>query len=113
MATHLPPYATEWLDELIDEATMDAYGEGEQRIGLFTMIEEHLALPFETQVLGVTVQVERVDMTEADDVVAICRREGERQTIPLAGLPLPEPPPDGAEWIAAYRRWLRRSGGEE
>jgi len=35
------------------EAIVDAYGESEQAVGLYTMIEKHLALPFETMVLGV------------------------------------------------------------
>ena len=39
------------LDELIEEATIDAYGDSEQRVGFYTMIEENLALPFETRCL--------------------------------------------------------------
>lgn len=42
------------LEELVEEALVDAYGEDEQRTALFTMIEEHLAVPFEAEVLGVT-----------------------------------------------------------
>jgi len=38
---------------------------------------------------------------------AVCERGGERQRIGLANLPLPSPPPSGAEWIAAYRHWTR------
>ena len=34
-----------WLDELAEEATIDAYGESEERVGLLTMLEEHLAVP--------------------------------------------------------------------
>jgi hypothetical protein len=30
-----------------------------------------------------------------------------RQAIPILDLPLPTPPPDGAEWIEAYRHWAR------
>ena len=71
------------------------------------MIEEHLALPFETEVLGVTVTVERIDQTEAEEVVAICRRGRIRQRINVLDLPLPSPRPDGAEWIEAYRYWAR------
>jgi hypothetical protein len=33
--------------------TVDAYGDDEQLIGLFTMNEEDLAVPFTTTVLGV------------------------------------------------------------
>ena len=38
-------------------------------------------------------------------IVAICAHGKHRQAIPILDLPLPDPPPDGTEWIAAYRRW--------
>jgi hypothetical protein len=71
------------------------------------MIEQELELPFETTVLGVNVSVKRVDITEANDVVAVCYRGRDRQAIPILELSLPEPPPTGWEWIEAYRRWAR------
>ncbi len=95
------------LQELVDDAIVDAYGESEQRTGFFTMIQEHLALPFDTEVLGVAVTVERIDLTEADEIVANCRRGRERQSIPILDLLLPKPPPAGAESIEAYRYWAR------
>jgi hypothetical protein len=45
------------LDALVDEAMVDCYDEDEQLTGLFTMIEDNLAMPFTTQVLGVEVTV--------------------------------------------------------
>jgi hypothetical protein len=101
-----PKVSTAELDELIEQATTDCYNESEQVTGLFTMIEEHLALPFQTTVLGTTVTVARVDVTASDQIVAICKRDSHRQTIPILDLPLPSPAPDGAERIEAYRRWL-------
>jgi hypothetical protein len=95
------------LEQLIAEATVDAYGDAEQRGGLYAMLEEQLALPFVTEVLGVAVTVERIDLTPSDEIVAICRRGKTRQAIPILDLPLPAPPPTGAEWIEAYRRWAR------
>lgn len=95
------------LDELIEEATIDAYGDSEQRVGFYTMIEENLALPFRTQVLGVEATVTRIDLNDAEEIVAICTRGRSRQTIPILDLPLPTPAPAGVEWIEAYRRWLR------
>ena len=94
------------LDHLIDEATVDAYNESEQAIGLFTMMEEHLAVPFTTTVLGVGVTVERIDITGADTIVAVCRRGRARLRVPILDLALPSPTPTGAEWIDAYRRWI-------
>jgi Calcium binding len=95
------------LDELVDEAIMDAYGESEQRVGLLCMLQEHLAVPFSTEVLGTLVRVERVDLNDADAIVATCRRGQQRQKIPILDLPLPSPPPAGWEWIEAYRHWAR------
>jgi RNase H-fold protein (predicted Holliday junction resolvase) len=94
------------LAEMIQEATVDCFNESEQLTGLFTMIEEHLEVPFETIVLGVPVTVERIDQNPSEQIIAICRRGGYRQSLPILGLPLPEPPPGGAEWIEAYRQWL-------
>lgn len=92
------------LDALIGEATVDAYDDDEQLTSLFTMIEDNLAVPFTTQVLGVEVTVRRVDLRQGG-VVAICHRDRFRQAIGILDLPLPEPSPSGAEWIEAYRHW--------
>lgn len=92
------------LDLLIDEAIVDANGEDEQLSGFAVMIADNLAMPFETTVLGVTVTVEKVSET-GSGIVAICVRGKHRQAIPVLDLPLPDPPPRGAEWIAAYDRW--------
>ena len=92
------------LDALIDEASVDAYGEDEQLSGFAVMIGDNLAVPFETTVLGVTVTVEKVGETESG-IVAICVRGQYRQAIPILDLPLPDPAPRGSEWIAAYGRW--------
>ncbi|MFT3775389.1 MAG: calcium-binding protein [Minicystis sp.] len=91
------------LRELIEEATVDAYGESEQQTGFLTMIQEHLSVPFETMVLGVPVRVTKVDSNDADEIVAICRRGALVQRIPVLDLPLPDPLPEGFEWIEAYR----------
>ena len=95
----------EYLNELIEQATTDAYNESEQAGGFFAMIEDNLALPFVTQVLGQEVTVAKVDITKRDQIVAICVRGKVSQTIPILDLPLPDPQPKGAEWIDAYRRW--------
>jgi len=95
------------LDELVEEAVIDAYGESEQCVGFLTMLEEHFAVPFTTDILGTSVRVERVDLNGADEIVVICRRGKQRQSIPILDLPLPSPPPAGWEWIEAYRHWVR------
>lgn len=90
-------FSTSRLDELVEAAIVDCDNESEQATGLYTMI---------ATVLGVRVIVERVDLTQRDESVAVCRRAGVRQAVPLLDLPLPSPPPEGTEWIEAYRHWL-------
>jgi hypothetical protein len=95
------------LDELIEEATVDAYNDHEQITGLFTMLDEHLAVPFDTELLGITITVKKIDLTVEHEIVAICHRGAHKQSIPILELPLPARRPDGAQWIDAYRRWRR------
>ncbi len=96
------------LDALIEEATVDAYGESEQATAFLTALEEYLALPFRATVLGEAVVVEKIDLSDADELIAICRRRGKRQKVRLLDLELPVRRPKGAEWVAAYHRWSRR-----
>ena len=70
-------FTTKYLDKLIEEATTDAYNESEQAGGFFAMIEENLALPFVTQVLGQEVTVAKLDITKRDEIVAICAWQGD------------------------------------
>ena len=95
------------LNEMAEEATVDAYDESEQISGWSCMLDEHLAVPFEAVVLGVSVTVEKLDLRDDLQIVAICKRGRTRQAIEIRELPLPTPRPAGAEWIEAYRHWRR------
>ncbi|HSB78491.1 MAG TPA: hypothetical protein VLM91_06870 [Candidatus Methylomirabilis sp.] len=98
----------------MEEALVDACGDEERRTAFYTMLEEHLAMPFKTEVLGVEVTVQHVDLTDDEQIVAVCTSGKLRQAIPILALPLPDPPPGGAEWIEAYRRWARGgTGGDD
>lgn len=95
------------LEQLIEEATVDCYNESEECTGLFTMIEENLDIPFVTTVLGVVLTVTAVDITDDDQIVAVCRRGRDLLRVALSELPMPDPRPAGAEWVDAYRHWAR------
>ena len=98
------------LRALIEDATVDCYNDDEQATGLYTMLDEHLVLPFETTVLGITVTVDAIDLRDTGDIVSLCTKNRNRQPIPLDDLPLPAPPPQGVEWVEAYRLWARQRG---
>lgn len=72
------------------------------------MLEEYLTLPCEASVLGEVVVVEKIDIDHAGELIAMCRRRGKRHKVRLSELELSVPRPQGAEWVAAYRRWYRR-----
>jgi hypothetical protein len=91
---------------MVAEATVDCHDEEEQLTGLATMIENELEVPFTTMVLGLPVTVRAV-IHASHGLVADCVHGQHRQAIHVLDLPLPEPPPKGAEWIAAYRHWAR------
>ena len=93
------------LQEMIAEALADAHDDQEATVGFLSILEENIAFPFETVVLGVPA-VEGLEQTSRD-IAAIVARGGARQAIPIEELPLPSPPPAGSEWIEAYRIWAR------
>lgn len=74
---------------MVAEATVDCYNDGECVTGFYTMLDEHLAMPFQTSVLGVDVTVAKIDLTADDTIVAVCTRGRSRQRIPILDLPLP------------------------
>src|SRR4051794_37747586 len=74
------------LDRLIEGATVDCHDESEQISGFYTMLEENIELPFETQVFGVQVTVESLDLTDAEEIVSVCRRGQDRQVVPILHL---------------------------
>jgi hypothetical protein len=95
------------LNALIAEATVDCYNDSECVTGFYNAFEEDLAVPFQTVVLGVDVTVAGIDLTDDERIVAVCTRGPSTQRISVLDLPLPTPQPDGAEWIEAYRRWVK------
>jgi calcium binding protein len=105
--TARPRLSKQRLEALVEEAIVDAYGESEQRVGFLCTLQQQVACPFTTEILGQPVRVERIDSNDAEEIVAVCRHERHRQLIPIIDLPVPSPPPTGWEWIEAYRYWTR------
>jgi hypothetical protein len=95
------------LRQLIEQATVDAHDDAEQLVSFATMLDQRLAVPFQTSVLGTDVTVTRIDQSDDGHIVALCHRGRSRQRIPMLDLPLPDAAPKGAEWIEAYRLWAR------
>jgi hypothetical protein len=98
----------ETLDKLVEEVTVDAYGDDEQFWAFRQAFEDEMALPVDGFVIGEPVSVIAIDYdgNERRGLTARCRREdGAEYTIALPEVELPQAS-TGALYIAAYRRWL-------
>ena len=104
----------ERIRELIEEATVDAYGEDEQHSGLLTMIEDNVETPFSAKIIGEKVTV--VDLTYPKSgygLVAVCERNGKKHRVDITSLEFVKPRPVGFEWIEAYLDWRGNVIGED
>ena len=96
------------LDELIDEITVDAYGDDEQLWAFRQAFEENVAVPCDGFVTGEPVSVIEFDYAgnQRRGLTARCRREdGCEHVVAASEVVLPRRS-GGARHVAAYRKWL-------
>jgi hypothetical protein len=97
--------STAALDALVEEAVVDAYDEHERLAAFQAVIEDRLALPFATVVLGIPVTVTALQDRPGSGIAAWCRHGRHAQPIGILDLPLPDPAPEEWAWVEAYRHW--------
>lgn len=96
------------LNELIEEITVDAYGDDEQLWAFRQVIEDEAGLPAQGFVIGEPVLVVAVeyDGNERRGLTARCRREdGAEYEVALSEVVFPQDSAGGI-YVAAYRKWL-------
>jgi hypothetical protein len=101
---------TDHLRELIAAATVDCYGEEEQFWGMLTALGEALDFPLAATLIGENVELIDIDdgaSTSSRGIAAQIRYKGREYSVSLADLQIIDADSDGAEWLAAYRHWLR------
>jgi hypothetical protein len=100
---------TAQLDALIDELTVDAYGDDEQLTGFLTGAEEALGRGEPAQIVGIDVEVLAVDAGPdvRTGLTARVKRGDATYQVGLADLAFPEDSQLGIV-VAAYRRWQGR-----
>ena len=113
------------LETLIEEITIDCYGEDEELTGFLTYLEDALERPVAATVVGVPVTIVGVDCPAGvlRGLVAKCRRDDGDYEASLLDVVLPRGS-ELARVLAAYRYWAgvepwpaevtrrRRAGGE-
>lgn len=96
------------VDALIDEITVDAYGEEEQRWAFRQAFEDNVVVPCNGFLIGERVSVIEFDYdgNERRGLTAKCRRaDGREYEVAAADVVLP-PETEGALYLAAYRKWM-------
>jgi hypothetical protein len=96
------------LDELIEEITVDAYGNDEQLWAFRQAFEDEVSLPADGFVIGEPVAVVEIDYdgNERRGLTAKCRRaDGSEHVVGASDVVFPEES-RGARYVAAYRKWL-------
>ena len=97
------------LQELLEEATVDCYGNDEEFWGMLSFLQDRLSLPLPAQVLGLRVEVVGLDDRRSSarrGIVARVRRAGQEYSISLADLACLDPDVEDAEVLEMYRYWL-------
>ena len=96
------------LDEMIEDITVDAYGDDEKLWAFLQAFADYVDLPVDGFVIGEPVSVIEIDYdgNERRGITAKCKREdGSEHVIAIYEVVLPEKSKASC-YIAAYRRWL-------
>jgi hypothetical protein len=96
------------LEKMIEEITVDAYGDDEQLWAFRQAFEDEVELPADGFVIGAPVSIMTVDYdgNARRGLTARCRREdGSEHTVAVSEVEFPQNS-EGAWHVAAYRKWL-------
>ena len=103
----------ERLEALLDEATVDCYGEYEEFVSMMGTLGDQLQFPLTATVVGEPVEVVGIDERSSElrrGIVARVHRRGQEYRVGLAEVEFVEPDPVSAEWLEVYRYWLSLGG---
>lgn len=95
-------------DELIEDITLDAYGDDEKLWAFQEALADHIAVPCDAHVIGEPVSVIEFDYdgNERRGLTVKCRGEdGSEHVVAASDVVLPSRT-EGARHLVAYRHWL-------
>ena len=99
------------LEFLIEQAVENADEPEDQTAGFLAMFESNLELPFKTKRNGVELTVSHLDISYADcgAILATFESGNQHSIMDILDVPIPnDHPPEGWEWIEAYRYWVSK-----
>ncbi len=92
------------LDKMVEEATVDCYGEEEAFSGILVTVGDNLPYPFEAKVIGEPVQVIGFDESKSGlgrGIIVIVRKGGKEYRVALSDLEVSENF-KGRQWLELY-----------
>lgn len=97
------------FEALLEEATVDCYGDEEEFWGVFCTLDEHLNFPLQARALSEPTEVVGLDEEHSSlrrgIVARVCK--GEREySVALAELEFVNPDLVSVEWLEVYQHWL-------
>lgn len=96
------------LDELIDEAIIDCYGDYEEATGFAATFDNELQFPFKAKVVGENVDVLGIEIIQ-EQILVKCRKKNKIYYIDILDLEYNKTDVTGNKWIEAYRKWKGRN----
>src|SRR5277367_4377198 len=97
-----------YLDELIEEITVDANGNDEQLWAFRQAFEDNINVPCDATVVGAPVKVMKFDYdgNGRRGLIAICHgADGAKHTVAACDVVIPLSARSG-HYLAAYRKWM-------
>jgi hypothetical protein len=101
----------ERLQELLEEATVDAYGDEEEFSSVLITLDENVDWPLSATLAGMPVEVLGLDESASGlrrGIVARIRRGGKEHEAALADLTFSDVDETSGEWLAMFRWWAAR-----
>ncbi|MGI8757449.1 MAG: hypothetical protein ACR2MB_16650 [Acidimicrobiales bacterium] len=101
------PLSAVELDELVEQITVDAYGD-EACWSFLQAFEDEVAYPFPATLVGMAIEVTGVDFdgNERRRLVAQVQRNDRQGKISILDIELPQTGTPASVTLAAYQRWL-------
>jgi len=93
------------VDDCVDVATMDAYGEYEEATGWQTCFETLFEDVKQVKVLGEDVTLEGFDLINELSVVAVCRRKNKKAKVAPESVEFPKMTKMQILWMKAWKEW--------
>jgi hypothetical protein len=100
----------ERLQELINEATVDCYGEEEEFWGMLAALEDELEFPLKATLIGEQVELIGLDTNGSSSrrgIVVRVRHKGKEYSVSLVDQQMEDADSHSAKWLAAYRYWFQ------